>query len=94
MWEKVYMLKEEGEEEIRRIDLQNLALGENLTLIMYNYSPKKLWHKIMRQKYIDEEDPTRILNHKSSRSINHLDIHTGKKSCFHQSLIKVISNVK
>lgn len=40
MWEKVYMLKDEGEEEIRRIDLQNLALGENLTLIMFNCKPK------------------------------------------------------
>ena len=63
MLAKIYIL-EEGEVEIRRIDLKNLALGENLSSIMYNYIPRKLLCKIMRQKYIDEEDPTRILTHK------------------------------
>ena len=50
------MLKEEGEEEIRRIDLQNLALGENLTLIVYNYNPKnygtRSWDKNRLMKKI------------------------------------------
>lgn len=39
---------------------QNIALGAKLIWKLY-YEPGKLWCKIMQKKYMDCEDPTRIL---------------------------------
>ncbi|XP_059070536.1 uncharacterized protein LOC131860177 [Cryptomeria japonica] len=45
-WEMAYMIKEEGGVGLRKMNLQNLALGAKLGWKMFKY-PQKLWCRIM-----------------------------------------------
>ncbi|XP_057837282.2 uncharacterized protein LOC131047412 [Cryptomeria japonica] len=59
-WDIVCCSKEDGRAGLRRLEIQNLALGAKLIWKIY-HSPEKLWCTIMRKKYLDNEDPTKIL---------------------------------
>ncbi|XP_059064981.1 uncharacterized protein LOC131067114 [Cryptomeria japonica] len=58
-WDTAYMLKEEGGAGLRKMNLQNLALGAKLAWKMYNL-PHKGWCKLMATKYLDSNEPERI----------------------------------
>lgn len=59
-WETVCMDKVEGGVGIRSMMLQNLVLGAKLIWKMFK-SPEKMWCRIMRFKYLDVDDSSRIL---------------------------------
>ncbi|XP_059075167.1 uncharacterized protein LOC131875150 [Cryptomeria japonica] len=54
------LLKDEGGARLRKMELQNRALGAKLTWKMYEH-PNKLWCRIFRKKYLDMDNPNRIL---------------------------------
>ncbi|XP_059064528.1 uncharacterized protein LOC131856677 [Cryptomeria japonica] len=58
-WDTACMLKEEGGAGLRKMKLQNLALGAKLAWKMYN-TPQKGWYKVMATKYLDSSEPERI----------------------------------
>lgn len=53
------MQKEDGGAWLRKLSLQNLALGGKLSWKMYK-CPNKLWSKIFQKKYLDSGDPQHI----------------------------------
>lgn len=59
-WEVVCKPKEYGGAGLRKMEQQNLALGAKLVWKLYR-SPNKLWCRIMQKKYLDNNDPLRIL---------------------------------
>ncbi|XP_059064907.1 uncharacterized protein LOC131856958 [Cryptomeria japonica] len=59
-WEIVCMLKAEGRTGLRKMNLYNLALGAKLAWKMYN-CPNKGWCKVMSHKYLESNEPERIL---------------------------------
>ncbi|XP_059076311.1 uncharacterized protein LOC131875706 [Cryptomeria japonica] len=50
-WDTMCLEKEEGGARLRKMDLQNMALGAKLTWKMYR-EPRKLWFKIFKKKSI------------------------------------------
>lgn len=58
-WDTMCLLKEDGGAGLRKMALQNIALGAKLSWKMYT-EPQKLWCKIFRKKYLDSENPCRI----------------------------------
>ncbi|GLJ30873.1 hypothetical protein SUGI_0613830 [Cryptomeria japonica] len=52
--------KESGGAGLRKMDLQNIALGAKLSWKMYR-EPQKLWCKIFPKKYLDIDQSDRIL---------------------------------
>ncbi|XP_057816791.2 uncharacterized mitochondrial protein AtMg00310-like [Cryptomeria japonica] len=59
-WETMCLLKEDGRARLRKMELQNSVLGAKLSWKMYT-EPQKLWCKIFKKKYLDSENPCRIL---------------------------------
>lgn len=59
-WDIVCKTKESGGGGLRKMEMQNLAMGEKLIWKMYR-SPEKLWCSIMQKKYLDDSNPIRIL---------------------------------
>ncbi|XP_057871094.2 uncharacterized protein LOC131077585 [Cryptomeria japonica] len=58
-WDTMCMRKEDGGAGLRKMSLQNLALGAKLSWKMYK-SPNKLWCRIFQKKYLDSDDFERI----------------------------------
>lgn len=53
------LLKEDGGAGLRKMNLQNLALGAKLSWKLYKY-PHKGWCRLMANKYLDANEPERI----------------------------------
>ncbi|GLJ18020.1 hypothetical protein SUGI_0317720 [Cryptomeria japonica] len=60
-WDTACLVKEEGGAGLRKMDLQNVALGAKLAWKIYKF-PKRLWCRLFRSKYLDSEEPDRIFN--------------------------------
>lgn len=58
-WDTTCLLKEDGGARLRKMSLQNLALGAKLAWKMYKY-PHKGWCRLMANKYLDTNEPERI----------------------------------
>ncbi|XP_059066285.1 uncharacterized protein LOC131857616 [Cryptomeria japonica] len=59
-WDTACMIKEEGGAGLRKMNLQNLALGAKLAWKKYKF-PKKLWCRILVAKYLDSNSRDIIL---------------------------------
>lgn len=59
-WDTLCLIKEDGGASLRKMELQNSALGAKLSWKMCK-EPQKLWVRLFRKKYLDSDDPNRIL---------------------------------
>ncbi|GLJ40125.1 hypothetical protein SUGI_0821990 [Cryptomeria japonica] len=58
-WDTTCLLKVDGGIGLRKMNLQNLALGAKLAWKMYS-NPQKGWCRLMSLKYLDSHEPERI----------------------------------
>lgn len=59
-WGTACKPKFKGGAGLRRVGLQNTTLGANLISKVYR-NPKRLWCRIIQNKYLDNGSPSRIL---------------------------------
>ncbi|GLJ16496.1 hypothetical protein SUGI_0281610 [Cryptomeria japonica] len=58
-WDTMCLLKEGGV-GLRKMELQNISLGEKLTWKIYK-EQQKLWCRLFRKKYLDSDESNRII---------------------------------
>ncbi|XP_057866898.2 uncharacterized protein LOC131074323 [Cryptomeria japonica] len=60
-WDTLCLVKEEGDAGLRKMGLQNSALGAKLTWKMCK-EPQKPWCRLFQKKYLDSDDPNKIIS--------------------------------
>ncbi|GLJ41989.1 hypothetical protein SUGI_0869280 [Cryptomeria japonica] len=59
-WDTLCLVKEDGGADLRKMEVQNSALGAKLAWKMCK-EPQKLWCRLFQRKYLDSDDTNKIL---------------------------------
>ncbi|GLJ51271.1 hypothetical protein SUGI_1090530 [Cryptomeria japonica] len=58
-WDTACLIQEEGRASLRKLELQNKALGAKLAWKIFK-NPNRLWYRVIRYKYLDSLEEERI----------------------------------